>query len=101
MMQTFPTQKIKAIITALMFTGILTACAEWSSKPAVVEANFGDSVRNMVKNQTLYPEHNQNDKPVLSLDGQKAQGIVKDYRDSESSKLDKAKQAVYLPAGSI
>jgi hypothetical protein len=50
----------------------------------------------MVKNQTLYPEHGQNDKPVLGMDGQKAQGIIKAYRQPASGKLEDAKQAVTM-----
>jgi hypothetical protein len=48
----------------------------------------------MVKNQTLYPEHGQNDNPTLGMDGQKAQGIINAYRQPASAPLEGAKQAV-------
>lgn len=86
----------KMFVVGLCVLMFMTACAEWNSTPVVVEQNFGSAVRNMVKNQTLYPEHGQNDRPILTLDGQKAQGVVKDYRESSSDKLEKAKKASFI-----
>jgi hypothetical protein len=48
-------------------------CAEWDSRPNVVDSHFGEAHRNMIANQTLCPEHGKNDdNPVMSFDGQKA-----------------------------
>lgn len=83
--------------TGLCVLILITACAEWNSVPVVVDQQFGQAVNHMVKNQILYPEHGQNDKTILSMDGQKIQGVVQDYRASSSDKLNKAKQPTYLP----
>lgn len=82
------------VVAGLLFLTLMTGCAEWNSAPVVVEQNFGRAVNNMVKNQTLYPEHGQNDKPSLTLDGQKAQTVIRAYRESASEKLDKSKEGV-------
>jgi TolA-binding protein len=91
-MQTLDNSKIKQAVAGILFLTLITGCAEWNSHPVVVQQNFGNAVNNMVKNQTLYPEHGQNDEPILGLDGQKSQTIIRAYRESASEKLDKAKQ---------
>ena len=50
----------------------------------------------MVKNQTLYPEHGQNDPTPIScqMDGQKAQAVIDAYRQPAKEPLEKAKQGV-------
>lgn len=100
-MQTYSKNNIRTVITGLIVSTLLTACAEWNAASVVVDQQYGQSVRNMIKNQILYPEHGQNDKPVLAMDGQKAQGIVNDYRDSNSAKLERAKTSTFLPINSI
>ena len=75
---------------------LLTACADWQSEPVVVDDNFGYAVRSMVKNQTLYPEHGQNDDPLMSLDGQKAEGVIEAYRSGPVEEQSKAKERVEL-----
>lgn len=89
-MQTLKRNKVAQLVGILLLT-LLAGCPEWNSHPVVVERDFGNSARNMVKNQTLYPEHGQNDKPVLGMDGQKAQGVIKAYRVPASEPLEKAK----------
>ena len=49
----------------------------------------------MIKNQTLYPEHGQNDHPILSLDGQKAESIIDAYREPTEKKLEKSKAKTF------
>ena len=82
------------LVPGLLLLTLMTGCAEWNSVPVVVDENFGRAYHNMVKNQTLYPEHGQNDDPSLSLDGQKAEGIIKSYRSGTSKKLESAKEGV-------
>lgn len=82
------------VVTGLLFLTLTTGCTEWNSAPVVVEQNFGRAVNNMVKNQTLYPEHGQNDKPSLTLDGQKAQTVIRAYREGASENLDKSKEGI-------
>jgi hypothetical protein len=91
-MQTLAKGNIKWAGAGMVFLTLMTGCAEWNSHPVVVQQNFGNAVNNMVKNQTLYPEHGQNDNPTLGLDGQKAAGIIRAYREGASERLDDAKQ---------
>ena len=93
-MQTLNKGKINKAVTGLLFLTLISGCAEWNSVPIVVDGNFGRAVTNLVKNQTLYPEHGRNDNPILTLDGQKAEGVINAYRAPASEKLDKAKQGV-------
>lgn len=79
-------------LVSCTFLILLTGCAEWNSHPVVVDQNFGRAYHNMVKNQTLYPEHGQNDHPILSLDGQKAQGVINAYRQPALEPLENAKK---------
>jgi hypothetical protein len=94
-MKTLDKGNIKQAVVGMLFSTLMTGCAEWNSHPAVAEQNYGHAVNNMIKNQTLYPEHGQDDNPTLGLDGQKAVGIIYDYRQSVRDKQlesEKAKQ---------
>lgn len=70
----------KTAFILLSGTVFLSGCADWKSKPVVVDENWGNSVRNMVRAQTLNPGSAYGDQPVLGLDGQKSQGTIKVYR---------------------
>ncbi|MDO9140667.1 MAG: hypothetical protein Q7U38_10105 [Methylobacter sp.] len=85
----------------LVVLTLVTGCAEWNSHPVVVEQNFGNAVRNMVKQQTLYPEHGQDDKPVLTLDGRKAEGVIRAYREGASERLEQGKEGVTFDPGVV
>lgn len=87
--------------TGLILLTLVTGCAEWNSVPVVVDQNFGRAYHNMVSNQTLYPGHGQNDKPLLSLDGQKAEGVINAYRAPASETLEKSKQGVNFSVRSV
>jgi len=91
-MKTLNKGNTKWTVAGLLFLSLMTGCAEWNSHPVVTEQNFGHAVNNMIKNQTLYPEHGRKDNPTLGLDGQKAQAVIRAYREGASEKLDKAKQ---------
>ncbi|MDD2659478.1 MAG: hypothetical protein PHY54_07340 [Methylococcales bacterium] len=93
-MQTLNNGIVMQGLTGLLLLTTLTGCAEWNSHPVVVQQNYGNAVRNMVKNQTLYPEHGRNDNPILSLDGQKAEGVINAYRQPAGESLEKAKEGV-------
>jgi len=79
----------------LFITVFLSGCADWNSVPVVVDDNFGDAVRHMVKSQKLNPDSIYADKPVLGLDGQKSEGNIKAYR-SGSIDLRQGKTPVEL-----
>jgi len=93
-MQTLNKGIVMQGVTGLLFLTLMTGCAEWNSVPVVVDENFGHAFNNMVKNQTLYPEHGQNDHPIMTLDGQKAQTVINAYRQPAKDPLEKAKQGV-------
>jgi TolA-binding protein len=100
-MQTLDKSNMKQLVAGILFSIMMTGCAEWNSHPVVAEQNFGNAVNNMVKNQTLYPEHGQNDNPVLGLDGQKAQSVIRAYRESASEKLDTSKYGPSFDAENV
>ena len=77
-----------------LFLTVITGCAAWNSVPVVVDQNMGKAARNLVKNQTLYPEHGQNDDPTLGLDGIKAQTVINAYRQPPKDPLEQSKQGV-------
>lgn len=95
-MQTLNKVNVLQAITGLLLLILMNGCAEWNSHPVVTEHNFGNAVRNMVKNQTLYPEHGQNDNPVLSLDGQKAESLIGRYREASEQKLEESKKPLLI-----
>jgi len=68
----------------LFATIFLSSCADWNSVPVVVDDNFGNAVRHMVKSQTLNPNSPYADKPVLGLDGQKSEGNIRVYRSGNT-----------------
>ena len=75
---------------------LLTGCPEWNSHPVVAQQHFGLAYKNMVKHQTLYPEHGRNDKPVLGMDGRKAESVINAYRQPAQEKLDESKKPVTI-----
>ena len=99
-MQTLNKGIVVQVVTGLMLLILLillmlmTGCAEWNSAPTVVDQNLGRAYHNMVENQTLYPEHGQNDHPILSLDGQKAQGVIDAYRMPAKDPREESKKGV-------
>lgn len=72
---------------------VLTACADWQTTPTVLDNDHGKSVRQMVQSQTLYPEHSQEPRQVLLLDGRKGVGIYMPYQ-TPASDLRKGKETV-------
>ena len=58
---------------------LLGGCA---TEPTMTEATFGDSVRSMVRNQTLNQETltNPSDEVIDSTDGQKLEVVLEAYR---------------------
>jgi hypothetical protein len=98
-MQTLNKNNTMQLVSGLLLLMLMTGCAEWNSVPVVVDQNFGNAYHAMVKNQTLYPEHGQTDKPILSLDGQKAQGVINAYRVPAQKPLEDAKKGPTFTLG--
>lgn len=87
---TISTSALMILVSSCVF---LQGCADWRSKPVVVDENWGNSVSNMVEAQTLNPGATYKDQPVLGIDGQKSQGTIKVYR-SGTTDLRKGKESV-------
>ncbi len=66
--------KTAAVMTALLGSLALNGCV--SSTPEVVLEHHGDSVRNMIAEQTYTP-----DVETPTLDGDRSRGALKAYRE--------------------
>ncbi len=71
----------------------LSGCSDWQTTPVTVDENHGFAVRQMIANQTLYPEHSQSVKEVKVMDGSKGQQIIRAYR-APATDLRKGKEAL-------
>jgi hypothetical protein len=109
-MQTLDKVSIKQAVAGILFSTLITGCAEWNSHPVVAEQNFGHAVNNMIKNQTLCPEHGEmaenpklcpEVKQVLGLDGQKAEKVINAYREGASERLDNSKKGATFDATNV
>jgi hypothetical protein len=100
-MQTLNIDKTIQAVTGFLLLALMSGCAEWNSVPVVVDQNFGRAYHNMVKNQTLYPEHSQAVNATLGLDGQKAQTVINAYRAPTSERLEDAKKGVKFDVGNV
>lgn len=69
-------------LTAATCAALLTACA--SSTP-VLDANFGNAVRQARSAQTLNPNASANRDPVLGIDGQAGAAAQDRYQESFKS----------------
>ena len=56
----------------------LDGCAEWSSNPVRVQANYGASVRSLVNNQIYYPNKAQHPAALMpdGMEGNKADSVL-------------------------
>lgn len=73
----------------------LYGCADWQTTPTTVDEHHGMAVRQMIQSQTLYPEHSQEFRQELILDGQKAEGIISPYR-APATDLREGKETVEM-----
>ncbi len=89
---------------------MLTGCTEWNSVPIVVDQNLGKAYHNMVKNQTLCVEHGLKAKdpkqcpehgPVMAMDGQKAKGVIDEYRHGSVAPIEDAKKGVVFDVRNV
>jgi hypothetical protein len=57
---------------------ILDGCVEWSSTPARVQADYGNSVRSLVNNQIYNPDKAQHPAALLpdGMEGNKADSVL-------------------------
>jgi hypothetical protein len=66
-------------LAAASFAALLTACA---STTPVLDANFGNAVRQARAAQTLNPNASANRDPVLGIDGQAGAAAQERYQES-------------------
>lgn len=63
---------------------LLAGCAHGLEPDMPSDEEFGSSVRQMVRGQILNTGVRPSDKPVLGVDGQKAEGVMKTYRGGDT-----------------
>ena len=68
-----------ARVAGVLTAALLTACA---STTPVLDANFGNAVRQARSAQTLNPDASANRDPVLGIDGQAAAAAQDRYQES-------------------
>ena len=68
-----------ARVAGALTAALLTACA---STTPVLDANFGNAVRQARSAQTLNPDASANRDPVLGIDGQAAAAAQERYQES-------------------
>jgi len=74
--------RFAGVLTAASCAALLTACA--SSTP-VLDANFGNAVRQARAAQTLNPNASANRDPVLGIDGKAGAAAQDRYQESFKS----------------
>ena len=79
MATTFISTRLAGMLTAATCTALLTACA---STTPVLDANFGNAVRQARAAQTLNPNASANLDPVLGIDGQAGAAAQERYQES-------------------
>lgn len=83
-------QKIYKLVAAvfILMSVFVTGCS--STDPTRVEADYGNSVRNMIEAQIYDPEaaNNPPSEPPTSLDGGYAEEVLEAYRDNVSKPED-------------
>lgn len=89
-------------LTLITLTALLAGCADYNSRPSRVEADFGNSVHDMVRAQTYDPskiEH-PNTEPVKSLDGKKGERVIEKVYRADIAEPKEVKQDIIFRIGS-
>lgn len=79
MLKTFFLARFAGVAVVASCAALLTACANTTP---VLDASFGNAVRQARDNQTLNPNASANSDPVLGMDGQAAAAAQVRYQDS-------------------
>lgn len=87
-----------AIISFFMLSLSMSGCADWQTTPTTLDKHHGVAYRQMVKNQTLYPEHSKEIRQELILDGQKSEEIIRAYRNTDID-LEQSKSGITINLG--
>ena len=81
-------KKFNSFIPGLiLLSGVISGCSTASTDPVRVEADFGNSVRNMVDAQIIDHEaaNAAYAEPVVGMDGVRAERILNDHRTMETN----------------
>lgn len=90
--------KIGIAITVVMAPQLLIGCADWQTTPTTLDEHHGAAFRQMVQNQTLYPEHGKVPRQELYIDGQKSEQAIRAYRQADVD-MEEGKSAVTINVG--
>ena len=100
------------IYKAILLFGLAqtTACSTWDSVPRRVDQHYGQAYHAMIDNQALCPEQDtavKNTKlcpkhsAVSTIDGQKAQEVIKSYRQGSATAIENAKRGVVFDSKNV
>ena len=84
------------LTTTLLIGSILTLLSGCSAYPTT-ESEFGDSVRQMVRSQTVFVA--VEDAPVQTGDGQRLEAVLEGYREYAPQEADSSGQTVLISTG--
>lgn len=90
--------RLVATISVIMLSLFMSGCADWQTTPTSVDENHGVAFRQMVKNQTLYPENGKEFRQELILDGQKSEEVIRAYRNTDID-LQQSKEGIVINLG--
>ncbi len=84
------------LTTTLLIGSILTLLGACSAYPTT-ESEFGDSVRQMVRSQTVFVA--VDDAPVQTGDGQRLEAVLEGYREYVPPEADSNGQSILINTG--
>ena len=88
----------KSVILLSLCAGVCAACSPYPE----TEAEFGDSVRHMVRSQQVNPDATAADvEPVTSGDGQRLETVLGGYRSNAQYPAGSTEQPVTIELPSI
>ena len=86
-----------SVVTALIVVSLTSGCA---TEPTATEADFGNSVRQMIRAQTYNPDtlENPSREPVTGLDGEYAEAVVDAYK-GDIAKPEQVRNEIQINVG--
>ncbi len=84
------------LTTTLLVGSTLTLLSGCSAYPTT-ESEFGDSVRQMVRSQTVFVA--VEDAPVQTGDGQRLEAVLEVYRENAPPEADSTSQSILINTG--
>ena len=84
------------LMTTLLVGSTLTLLCGCSAYPTT-ESEFGDSVRQMVRSQTVFVAVDET--PVTQGDGQRLEAALESYRENAPPEADSTSQSILINTG--